>query len=145
MNDKTVEEMFLNQSGRLNRLRYFKRVMAIFLVSLVAMLPVTIIFGDDFGNLSSFGNILVTLINLAILIPFYCLDVRRLHDMDKDETLAKVSLAIGISVAIIPVDDIFSVPTPLMIVYLIGTVLGLYMLFSPGTKGENQYGADPLA
>lgn len=145
MNDKTVEEMFFKQSGRLNRLRYFKRVLVIFLVSLVAMLPVTIIFGDDFGNLSTFGNVLVTLINLAILIPFYCLDVRRLHDMDKDETLAKVSLIIGIIAALFQIDDIYSVPMPLLIVYLVGTVLGLYMLLSPGTKGENQYGADPLA
>lgn len=145
MNDKTVAEMFLNQSGRLNRLRYFKRVLVIFLISFVAMFPVMVIFGDDLGNLSTFGDVLIMLINLAILIPFYCLDVRRLHDMNKDETLAKVSLLIGISVAIVPVDDIYSVPTPMMIAYLVGTVLGLYMLLSPGTKGENQYGADPLA
>ena len=145
MNDKTVEEMFFKRSGRLNRLRYFKRVLVIFLVSLIAMLPVAIIFGDELGNVSTFGDVLIMLINLAILIPFYCLDVRRLHDMDKDETLAKVSLIIGIIAAIFPVDDLYYAPPPMKVVYIVGTVIGLYMLLSPGTKGENQYGADPLA
>ena len=137
-------EMFFRQSGRLNRLRYFKRVLVIFLISLVVTIPVMVIFSDGAGNVSSFGNIIVTLINLAILIPCYCLDVRRLHDMDKDETLAKILLILGIIVAIVPVDDLYYAPPPMIVVYLVGTVLGLYVLFTPGTKGENKYGADPL-
>ena len=137
-------EMFFRRSGRLNRLRYFKCSMVVFLIAMIVELPVAIIFSDDSFNLSSFGNMLVMIINLVAQIPLYCLDVRRLHDMDKDETLAKILLIIGVIVAIVPVDDLYYAPPPMIVVYLVGTVLGLYVLFTPGTKGENKYGADPL-
>ena len=143
--DKTAEEMFLKRTGRLNRLRYFKRGIAVTLIAILAFVPVSVIFGDDWGNLSSFGELVVTAINLVSLIPLYCLDVRRLHDMDKDETLAKISLGLGVIGAFVSSNsDPFDLSPTATIVYLAETVIALYLLFSPGTKGENKYGADPL-
>ena len=143
--DKTVEEMFLKRTGRLNRLRYFKRGIAVTLIAILAFVPVSVIFSDDWGNLSSFGELVVTAINLVSLIPMYCLDVRRLHDMDKDETLAKISLGLGVIGAVVSSNsDPFDLSPTAIIVSLIQIVIALYLLFSPGTKGENKYGADPL-
>ncbi len=142
--DKTAEEIFLKRDGRLNRLRYFKRILAVYLIMFLILIPVGAIFGDDWGNLSSFGELLVTGINLVALFPLYCLDVRRLHDMDKDETLAKISFGLGAIGAFVASNDPFDLSPTEMIVYLVETVIGLYMLFSPGTEGENKYGADPL-
>lgn len=143
--DKTAEEIFLKRDGRLNRLRYFKRIVAVYLIFIVVSFPAMMIFSDDWGNLSSFGELLVTAINLASLFPLYCLDVRRLHDMDKDETLAKISFGLGVIGAFVASNsDPFDLSPTATIVYLVETVIALYLLFSPGTEGENKYGADPL-
>lgn len=144
--DKTIQEMFLKMTGRLNRLRYFKRVIVVALVSLVVSFPILMIFIDDLGNITPFGNIISAIINLAVFIPIYCLDVRRLHDLDKDETLAKISLGLGVVGTIMGMsnDDLSSLSAVEMIIYGIGSVIGLYILLAPGTKGENKYGPDPL-
>lgn len=143
--DSTFQELFLKTTGRLNRLRYFKRIMAVMLITLAISLPPAIIFSDEFDNLTAFGEIVLSIINICALVPYYCLDVRRLHDMGKDDTLAKISVLIGIVVAVVEVpDEVDLMPVPLMIVYLVGTVIGFYLLFAPGTKGVNQYGSDPL-
>lgn len=144
--DKTIQEMFLKMTGRLNRLRYFKRVIVVALVSLVVSFPILMIFIDDWGNITPLGNIISAIINLATCIPLYCLDVRRLHDLDKDETLAKISLGLGVVGTIMGMsnDDLSSLSAVEMIIYGIGSVIGLYVLLAPGTKGENKYGPDPL-
>ncbi len=144
--DKTIQEMFLKMTGRLNRLRYFKRVIVVALVSLVVSFPILMIFIDDFGNITPLGNIVNAIINLATFIPLYCLDVRRLHDLDKDETLAKISLGLGVVGTIMGMnnEDLSSISAVEMIIYGISSVIGLYVLLAPGTKGENKYGHDPL-
>lgn len=144
--DKTMQEMFLKTTGRLNRLRYFKRGLVVLLASLVVGIPALMIFSDEWGNLTSFGNLISVIINLATFIPMYCLAVRRLHDLDKDETLAKISLGLGVVGIIMGMsnDDFSSMSAVEMIVYGIDSVICLYILFAPGTKGENKYGPDPL-
>lgn len=77
---------------------------------------------------------------MLILVPSYCLVVRRLHDMDRDEILAKVYIA-GCATSyflscILKYDFM-----PLSVVMVI---VALYVLFVPGTRGSNKYGADPL-
>ena len=144
--DKTMQEMFLKTTGRLNRLRYFKRVMDVTLATLAISFPFFMIFSDEWGNLTSFGNMITTIIGIVALFPMYCLDVRRLQDMNKDNTIAKVSFVLSaITVITAPNDvDVFTMDTSVAIVYLVNSVIGLYLLFAPGTKGENKYGPDPL-
>lgn len=142
--DRDLVNMFLKTSGRLNRLSYFKRSMAIALIELVLLVPVYTIFSDDWGNLSTFGTILSGVIILAGWVPFYCLMVRRLHDMDKGETLAMISIGIEIFGSLLG-GDVFSVSALESIAYCVNALIALYMLFVPGTKGDNQYGPDPLA
>ena len=69
VHDETVEEMFLKRDGRLNRLRYFKRSMVIFLASMIINIPVITICSDDFGNLSpSVFLSIVYLVNVVIFL-----------------------------------------------------------------------------
>ncbi len=144
--DKTMQEMFIKTTGRLNRLRYFKRGLVVLLASLVIGIPALMIFSDEWGNLTSFGNMITTIIGIVALFPMYCLDVRRLQDMNKDNTIAKVSFVLSaITVITAPNDvDVFTMDTSVAIVYLVNSAIGLYLLFAPGTKGENKYGPDPL-
>lgn len=141
--DRTLQEQFLKTEGRLNRLRYLKRNLVLLLVWLLTGMLIVLIFGDDMGNLSSTGNILSSFIGGAMLVPYYCLDVRRLHDMDKDSTLAKISLVLCFAMLFID-DDPFNPSAIGIILSLVVCIIALYLLFVPGTKGANKYGADPL-
>ena len=142
--DRTLEEQFLKTDGRLNRLRYFKRNMFLLLVWIVICVLITLLFSDDMGNLSSTGDVLVSVIAAGMLIPYYCLDVRRLHDMDKDSTLAKISFVLGLFMIFINDEDPFNPSAAGLIVSSVNFIVILYFLFVPGTKGANKYGADPL-
>ena len=142
--DKTMQEIFLKTTGRLNRLRYFQRVMAVTLATVAIDFPFFMIFSDEWGYLTSFGDMITTIISIVALFPMYCLDVRRLQDMDKDNTIAKISFVISVIIMFIAPDDIFTMDTSVAIVYLVNGAIGLYLLFTPGTKGENKYGPDPL-
>lgn len=101
------------------------------------------LFSDNWGNLSTFGSIVCVAIIIVGQIPYYCLNVRRLHDMNKDETLAYVLLGLGVAGAISG-SDVFSMTTFETLAYCVETIAGLYLLFFPGTYGKNKYGADPL-
>ena len=142
--DTTMQEMFLKTTGRLNRLRYFKRIMVITLISLVINCFIVMIFSDAWGNPTSLGDKLTSIVGIITLIPGYCLDVRRLQDLDQNDLLAKISFVLGVITSLISIDDIYSLSKSEIIVCLSCTVIGLYMLFVPGTKGENKYGPDPL-
>lgn len=142
--DKTLEEMFLKTTGRLNRLRYFKRSVLLILITLLVSLPFAVVFSDSMGNLTAEGDIIAAVINLVMLFPSYCLDVRRLHDMDKDDTLAKINFVLGVAIIFSGNGDPFELSTLEVIVSLLITVILIYMLFVPGTNGENKYGPDPL-
>lgn len=142
--DKTLEEMFLKTTGRLNRLRYLKRSILLMIVPLLLSLPFAVVFSDSMGNLTAKGEIIVAIIDLVMLFPGYCLDVRRLHDMDKDDTLAKINFVLSVVVIFSVSGDPFEFSTSELIVSLLIIVILIYMLFVPGTNGENKYGPDPL-
>lgn len=144
--DKGIFENFFRRDGRLNRWRYFKRNIAVALLSIMILLVIIILDVNAFGHLSSFGNNVVKLFSAAAQIPLFCLMVRRLHDMNKTETLAYVAIGLGL-VPIIFRDGDFLVTEPSNLENLFNTVSGfisLYIMLCPGTHGDNQYGADPL-
>lgn len=140
MNDKTILEIFFKREGRLNRLRYFKRNLVIGLASAVIMFVISLIFGDDVGNLTTTGNIIFFIVMMLMLVPSYCLAVRRLHDMDRDELLAK--LYIGGSAASYFLS--FVLKQDFMPLSVVLVIVAFYILLVPGTSGTNKYGADPL-
>ena len=75
---------------------------------------------------------------------YFCLMIRRLHDLNKSEKIAYVLTAI-ICVNIFTLDVEPTEDSVLEnILQWINFFFTLYLFLFPGTKGDNQYGADPL-
>ena len=143
--DKGLYENFLRRDGRLNRWRYFKRTTLVAVVEMVIAIVFFIMDMNALGQLSSSGETVFKLLLAVGQIPFLCLMIRRLHDCDKDEKLAYVSLVLN--ALIIVVTDYKTLAEPSSFenaVTIFAGLIGLYVLFCPGTKGDNQYGEDPL-
>lgn len=139
--DTTIKEMFWTGESRINRLRYFKRELALcgfFFVTFFAIcIALMITSGFEVIDQETLLNHPAILISIAVLQIFsavvsYKLDVRRLKDLGKGKMLAVIALVAGI---------LGSTIWPLS---LINVGVGLYLLCAPGNKGDNMYGADPL-
>ena len=144
--DEGIFENFFRRDGRLNRWRYFKRNLVIFFVAMIILLGIIIVDVNALGHLSSFGNNAVKFFSAAVQVPLFCLMVRRLHDMNKNETLAYVAIGLSLAGTLFQGND-FLVTEPSTLEQLLNVVSGfisLYILLCPGTHGVNQYGADPL-
>ena len=144
--DEGIFENFFRRDGRLNRWRYFKRNLVIFFVAMIILFGIIIVDVNALGHLSSFGNNAVKIFSAAVQVPIFCLMVRRLHDMNKNETLAYVAIGLSLAGTLFQGND-FLVTEPSTLENLLNVVSGfinLYILLCPGTHGVNQYGADPL-
>lgn len=124
--DTLVHRMFIIE-GRTNRWRYFVDGMVggliagvYFLVAAIAAGLIGALVNEDFGVLVGF--VLGVAVGLPALIGGILLIRSRLHDMNVTGWVYLVNF--------IPYVNI---------------IFSLAVLFVPGTKGPNQYGADPLA
>lgn len=145
--DKTFQENFLKLEGRLNRLRYFKRNLALsvmqFLIGFVGMM---FLLGDQETSNTAF-DIFNTIEGLIFLYPQYCLNVRRLKDFEGNLSIAIYVAVIGAVFILLSnvsgfVDAMASWKGAIGSLFYVAVTL--YLLLKPGTKGSNQYGADPL-
>ena len=144
--DNGIVENFFRRDGRLNRWRYFKRITVVALVMSVIITANFLTDMNALGLLSPTGDIIFKGVSLAALIPIFCLMVRRLHDIGRDEKLAYIAVAINV-VSILSMDHT-TIAEPTIFQYILGIIvsaINLYCLFCPGTRGYNKYGADPLA
>ncbi|MBR1646348.1 MAG: DUF805 domain-containing protein [Selenomonadaceae bacterium] len=143
--DSGIYENFFRRDGRLNRLRYFKRCILLCLVEFLIAAVIFVMDMNALGQLSSTGNLAFKFLLAVGQIPFFCLMVRRLHDCDKDEKLAYASLVLNALTIIVTDYSAFAEPSLFdNVVAALAGVIGLYALLCPGTKGDNQYGEDPL-
>lgn len=78
--------------------------------------------GDDLGPSDGLALCLLALGLAGLAVPTVAVQVRRFHDQDKTGWLALLN-----------------------IVPYIGSIIVLVLMLIEGTKGENQYGPDPLA
>ena len=142
--ETTLQEMFLKTSGRLNRLRYFKRVLVVSLLMVPVYVIISIMAVGIYGYVPSSLNILLGVMIILSMIPSYCLATRRLHDMDKDN-----KIAIAIIILQLLYGGLMDPYNPgnavsVVVIGLALCALGMYLLLADGTHGENKYGADPL-
>ena len=146
--DEGFRENFFKTEGRLNRLRYFKRVLVIDIS--IAILSAIL---EGIAGVGSSVEYLVTVINIIALPLLYTLDVRRLHDMGKSEAMAQQVLALslvlyGVSTFIESMGEAYDASSPwfisLIAMSLLWCVYNVYFLFAEGNKGSNSYGPDPL-
>lgn len=144
--DSGIVENFFRRDGRLNRLRYFKRNVVLFVVELIILTVITTVGTNDLDEFSQGSLIVFKVVSIAVMIPFCCLMIRRLHDLDMSETLAYVFFAlIVVSILMDGKDMLKTEPTFLEnALNTVNFIISLYVLFWPGTNGDNRYGADPL-
>lgn len=152
--DVTIKEKFFSTTGRLNRMRYFKRWLTVDIVMFILVGIVFSICSTPWGDLTSTGNILANLVLAATLVPDYCLNVRRIKDIGKDENFVKGIAGLEVVLALIQIyclsdwDWDWNSKTPVqqlgMSVSTIRCCIFGWLQKTAGTVGANKYGADPL-
>ena len=142
-NKETLTQKFFTTTGRINRLTYFKRSLAILGIEFVLAFVIGIIFyamSSDATTAEMSANVAITFIVLVSLIPQYNLDTKRLHDIGKDEILAKVFIGVGALrtiCAFATVGIVSSIATSLSVISLVFT---FYLIFVKGEEVTNDYG-----
>ena len=148
VDDVGVEAMFLKRTGRLNRLRFIQRILALGVAEFIGIFIIAALFVNDYGLMSNFGNLLVTFLIIAGLVPEYCLMVRRLYDLNQNDILAKVSVGLSVFVLIYSLTknpfEQFETSDVEIIIGLAQFAFVMYLFCVPGVRGRNQYGPDPL-
>lgn len=148
VDDVGVEAMFLKRTGRLNRLRFIQRILALGVAEFIGIFIIAALFTNDYGMISNFGNLLMTFLVIAGLVPEYCLMVRRLYDLNQNDMLAKVSVGLSVFVLIYSLTknpfEQFETSDVEVIIGLAQFAFLVYLSSAPGVRGRNQYGPDPL-
>jgi uncharacterized membrane protein YhaH (DUF805 family) len=114
---KVVLENYANFNGRARRSEYWYYSLMNLIILIIAAVIDNVV-GLTLGG-APYG-VLYSLYALAVFIPGLAVSVRRLHDVNKSGWF--------ILIALIP---------------LIGAIWLLVLFCTEGTKGNNQYGADP--
>ncbi|MBR2519403.1 MAG: DUF805 domain-containing protein [Selenomonadaceae bacterium] len=143
-NDKTIREMFLSTSGRLNRLHYFLRCMCLTVIEIIIWTIIYFSTVDRRGEVSTTGLVLITVSTLAFMFPRYCLDVRRLQDFGQDSTFAWVFVAVNLLCIFGDVTSKIEDMIFIIVASIAYFSLWLFILLMPGTVGRNRFGEDPL-
>ncbi|SDK42051.1 DUF805 domain-containing protein [Aliiruegeria lutimaris] len=110
---KTCLNKYADFKGRARRPEYWWFVLFIWIGNVVFGLLDRLLLGA--GN-----GLLGVIWGLAVLVPAIAVGVRRLHDLDKSGWWLLLGL--------IPI---------------IGTIVLIWWFVQPGTKGKNQFGAEP--
>ena len=163
--DATIKEKFFSTEGRLNRQRYFNRTLLVNIAFLVVYVVISSAFSTPFGDVTPTGDALINLVAVAMLIPKYCLDIRRLKDIGKfwtvpfmkskdfTENTVQLTAAMYAVLALIDIyflsdldfNNIRSVPYHARQFNLVVSGFWLWMQCTAGMVGANRFGEDPLA
>ena len=105
-------------SGRIGRVRYLAYYSLFTLMAYIGIAVLGVALAGAVGPLAMLVAAVIMMIPLLVI--GFVLVIRRLNDLDKSGWLSLLSL-----------------------VPLVNAFFGLYLLFAPGTKGDNQYGPQP--
>jgi uncharacterized membrane protein YhaH (DUF805 family) len=114
----------LSFSGRLGRLRYLAYSMGTYLLLLLVMVPTfgaSAFMGGE-PDVSTIGMLLMAVAYIALIVVWITFAKRRLNDLNRNGW--------WLLLAFVPFANF---------------LLTLYMMFFPGTDGDNNYGAVPVA
>jgi uncharacterized membrane protein YhaH (DUF805 family) len=142
-----LKDMFtlLGRWGRLNRLRYFgygALANIVFMVIVFAFVAISFGGALDFAAL---GGLLLLVIPLYLVLFWVaiCLMLKRLHDLDKSGWWILFLFVFSfLSGFVAGVGDTMEMVSLLLQIPVFG--FALWLLFWPGTAGDNQYGPNPL-
>ena len=143
--DSGIVENFFRRDGRLNRLRYFKRILLLFAVEMIIVLAIVIVSTNELDEFSQGGLIAFKVVCIVSMIPFTCLMIRRLHDMNIGEMPAYIFFALNVLLVLMFDKNVMKVEPSLFenTLNVLISVISLCILFWPGTNGVNRYGSDP--
>jgi uncharacterized membrane protein YhaH (DUF805 family) len=131
-------------TGRSRRKEYWMYVLLIIVAMVVAMVIESVV--GLTGMIGPYGP-LTALILLGTFVPSLAVTVRRLHDTNRPGWWLLVAYAPAIVVMLLPLLGILNAAL-IMILSILSLIclIGLLVLMVlEGTKGPNQYGADPKA
>ena len=142
--DLTWADMLFKAEGRLNRLRYVKRMLSLGVIEFLLTFAAEFALMPDKNTPPPEFIYFTTIINFAGFIPGYCWDARRLHDMGKSCLLAVVGFLCNATLAVAEYFEVNILRPDFMIVAFVAFAIGLYLVFTKGMSGANEYGSDPL-
>lgn len=116
--DTNLKSMFLRYDNRLNRKRYFMRLLALWIIKIASAMILLTLYNTY--KIKAFP-ILLAIIIIAAVIVNLLLKIRRLHDLDRSGWWVLIVFA--------PVAHF---------------LFFVFLLFWKGTEGPNKYGPDPL-
>jgi len=114
----------LSFSGRIGRLRYLAYSMGTYLLLMLVMVPlvgVSALTGCE-PNVSMIGMLIMGVVYISMLVAWITFAKRRLNDLNRNGW--------WLLLALVP---------------FVNFLLTIYMMFFPGTDGDNRYGAVPMA
>ena len=124
---QNIKAKYFTTHGRLNRWAYFVKGVKLFFMSLIPyiLMGISAAMMSARSDVVNILGVLLLLPSFVLILPFmvasFMLGVRRCHDLGHSGWL--------LLIYVIP---------------YINFIFALYILFCPGTKGDNQYGPDPL-
>ena len=122
--DDLYTPSILSFSGRIGRLRYLAYSMGTYLLLMLVMVPlvgVSALTGGE-PNVSMIGMLIMGVVYIAMLVAWITFAKRRLNDLNRNGW--------WLLLALVP---------------FVNFLLTIYMMFFPGTDGDNNYGAVPMA
>ena len=142
--EESLFKKFFSSTGRINRRTFFIRSLLIFFVE--ALFLSAVVFVSVLADLSLttqplWIDVSFAMVTIVALIPEYFLSAKRLHDIGKDETLAKIFFGIGILTSICIFSTINAVVILSKVIGISSVVFQLYLLFKRGESNNNEYGA----
>lgn len=146
--NETLKEKFFSTKGRIGRMTFFRRSILLMLVELIVLFVVgfaaiiSTVGADATASPPAWFDIATSVIMFGALLPQYCLNSKRLHDVGKDDTLAKIFLGVSALVSVVNLGfPAIAESMPFMAIGGIA-VAGFYMylLFMKGEEMPNEYG-----
>ena len=146
-----IKENFFKSSGRLNRWRYFVLRIILAVLTYIFLLIGYKLIGYEYGQTTTTATVYNGVVSLLFIIPTFCLNVRRLQDMNRGKLLAVVYAVMKAVMAFSDLtfnefkymDSAYSYFVLTLATF--SMLLDMYLMISPGTYGRNKYGENPLA
>jgi uncharacterized membrane protein YhaH (DUF805 family) len=145
-----AKRLFFSTHGRISRATWWTGIGALIVWNLVVFFVLWSIFGQSLV-LNFFGRLIATGVTALNIYGSYCLSAKRFQDRNRSALNAKIVAAVWAVKVLLDLVRITDNPVPNtldQLFILAGTALGLWYFIElgwmEGTRGQNDYGDDPL-
>lgn len=150
-----MKDFYFSAKGRVSRkdwwLKYFLPVFGVYIVAAAIFAGLVAVLGDA----AAIAGVLLIPIVIGVVWASICVGAKRFHDRNMSGWWVLYFMLIGLAITVVQYAGIFAFGpesglgvTVLLVTTLASFAVSIVQLvilgFLPGTKGPNQYGADPL-